>query len=99
MPASLSSSSSMWVSGKPLSGLVGNLYNLVIQMFVLSTGMSTTFATKIYQMRSNHSSFVNPVLNLCLDHVNTNVPEKCNIPEVFTSGSSDHMPVMVTNFS
>ena len=35
----------------------------------------------------------------CLDHVTTNVPEKCNIPEVFTSGSSDHMPVMVTNFS
>ena len=35
----------------------------------------------------------------CLDHVTTNVPEKCNVPEVFTSGSSDHMPVMVTKFS
>ena len=35
----------------------------------------------------------------CIDHVTTNVPEKCSVPEVFTSGSSDHMPVMVTKFS
>ena len=35
----------------------------------------------------------------CLDHVTTNVPEKCNIPEVFPVGSSDHLPIMVTKFS
>ena len=35
----------------------------------------------------------------CLDHVTTNVPEKCNIPEVFSSLSSDHLPVMVTKLS
>ena len=35
----------------------------------------------------------------CIDHVTTNIPEKCNIPEVYPSGSSDHMPVMVTKYS
>ena len=35
----------------------------------------------------------------CLDHVTTNVPAKCNVPEVFSCGSSDHLPVMVTKFS
>ena len=35
----------------------------------------------------------------CLDHVTTNVPEKCNIPEVFPVGSSDHLPIMVTKYS
>merc|ERR1711984_60414 len=35
----------------------------------------------------------------CLDHITTNVPEKCSIPEVFHEGSSDHCPVMVTKLS
>ena len=35
----------------------------------------------------------------CLDHVTTNVPEKCKVPEVFSCGSSDHLPVMVTKYS
>ena len=35
----------------------------------------------------------------CLDHITTNIPEKCSIPEVFNEGSSDHLPVMVTKFS
>ena len=35
----------------------------------------------------------------CLDHVITNVPEKCNVPEVFSSMSSDHLPIMVTKLS
>ena len=35
----------------------------------------------------------------CLDHVTTNVPEKCSTPEVFHEGSSDHCPVMVTKLS
>ena len=35
----------------------------------------------------------------CLDHVTTNVPDKCSVPEVFESGNSDHLPVMVTKFS
>ena len=35
----------------------------------------------------------------CIDHVTTNVPEKCNIPEVFPVGCSDHLPVMVTKYS
>ena len=34
----------------------------------------------------------------CLD-LTTNVPEKCNVPEVLPSGSSDHMLVMVTKLS
>ena len=35
----------------------------------------------------------------CLDHITTNVPERCSIPDVFNEGSSDHLPVMVTKFS
>ena len=35
----------------------------------------------------------------CLDHITTNVPEKCSVPEVFSVGSSDHLPVIVTKFS
>ena len=35
----------------------------------------------------------------CLDQVITNVPEKCNIPEVYSSLTSDHLPVMVTKYS
>ena len=35
----------------------------------------------------------------CLDHVTTNIPTKCNVPEVFPLGSSDHLPVMVTKLS
>ena len=35
----------------------------------------------------------------CIDHVTTNVPEKCNTPEVFPAGCSDHLPVMVTKYS
>ena len=35
----------------------------------------------------------------CLDHITTNVPEKCNTPEVLSALSSDHHPVMVTKFS
>ena len=27
------------------------------------------------------------------------LPEKCSIPEVFSEGSSDHLPVIVTKFS
>ena len=35
----------------------------------------------------------------CLDHVTTNVPEKCGVPEVFPLLNSDHLPVMVTKLS
>ena len=35
----------------------------------------------------------------CLDHVLTNIPEKCTTPEVFSKGSSDHFPVMVTKLN
>ena len=35
----------------------------------------------------------------CLDHITTNIPEKCSVPEVFNEGSSDHLPIMVTKFS
>ena len=35
----------------------------------------------------------------CLDHVTTNVPEKCSIPEVLLTQSSDHMPILVTKYS
>ena len=35
----------------------------------------------------------------CLDHVITNLHEKCNVPFLFSSGSSDHLPVLVTKFS
>ena len=35
----------------------------------------------------------------CLDHITTNVPEKCGLPEVFPSGSSDHLPIMVTKYN
>ena len=35
----------------------------------------------------------------CIDHVTTNVPEKCGVPEVLSAGTSDHLPVIVTKFS
>ena len=35
----------------------------------------------------------------CLDHIYSNVPEKCNVPEFFSSMSSDHLPVTVTKCS
>ena len=41
----------------------------------------------------------NTLQKSCLDHVTTNTPEKCNVPEVFATGNSDHLPVMVTKYS
>ena len=35
----------------------------------------------------------------CIDHVTTNVPDKCSIPNISAGGSSDHMAVLVTKFS
>ena len=35
----------------------------------------------------------------CLDHVVTNVPYKCSLPEVTAGGDSDHLAVMVTKRS
>ena len=35
----------------------------------------------------------------CLDHVTTNVPEKCSLPEIIPAGSSDHLPVIITKYS
>ena len=35
----------------------------------------------------------------CLDHVTTNVPEKCSLPEIIPAGSSDHLPVLITKYS
>ena len=35
----------------------------------------------------------------CIDHVITNVPDKCSSPEISAGGDSDHMAVMVTKFS
>ena len=41
----------------------------------------------------------NTIQKSCLDHVTTNAPHKCNVPEVYSTGNSDHLPVMVTKFS
>ena len=41
----------------------------------------------------------NQVQKSCLDHVITNVPEKCSVPEISAGGDSDHMAVMVTKYS
>ena len=35
----------------------------------------------------------------CIDHITTNVPDKCSNPEISAGGSSDHMAVMITKFS
>ena len=35
----------------------------------------------------------------CLDHVTTNTPDKCSVPEVYSTANSDHLPIMVTKFS
>ena len=35
----------------------------------------------------------------CLDHVTTNVPDKCSIPVVSAAGDSDHLAVMITKYS
>ena len=55
-----------------------------------------------FQLVNKHTRVINVSGNFqksCLDHVTTNIPEKCNIPEVFNEGSSDHLPVMVTKLS
>ena len=35
----------------------------------------------------------------CIDHITTNVPDKCSTPEITAGGSSDHMAVMITKYS
>ena len=35
----------------------------------------------------------------CIDHITTNVPDKCSAPIISAGGSSDHMAVMITKFS
>ena len=65
-----------------------------IQSFLLSKSC--------FQLVDQYTRIQNVSGNLqysCLDHVTTNIPEKCNVPEVFPSLSSDHLPVMVTKFS
>ena len=41
----------------------------------------------------------NNIMRSCLDHVVTNVPDKCSLPEVTAGGDSDHLAVMVTKRS
>ena len=41
----------------------------------------------------------NQIQKSSLDHIITNVPEKCSVPEISAGGDSDHMAVMVTKFS
>ena len=41
----------------------------------------------------------NTIQKSCIDHVTTNAPEKCSVPEVYSTANSDHLPVMVTKFS
>ena len=65
--------------------------------------------TQTFVLRESCSQIVNRFTRIqkvgnqlqksCLDHVTTNVPEKCSVPQVFPFGSSDHLPVMVTKFS
>ena len=40
-------------------------------------------------------SYRDTVQRSCLDHIVTNVPNKCDVPEVSAGGSSDHMAVLV----
>ena len=65
-----------------------------VQMFLLRESCSQTVNKYTrFQKVGGH------LQKSCLDHVATNVPEKCSVPEVYTVGSSDHLPVMVTKFS
>jgi exonuclease III len=41
----------------------------------------------------------NTIQKSCIDHVTTNTPDKCSVPEVYSTANSDHLPVMVTKFS
>ena len=65
--------------------------------------------TQTFLLRESCSQLVNQPTRIqkvgnglqksCLDHINTNVPDKCAPPEIFTTGSSDHLPIMVTKYS
>ena len=44
-------------------------------------------------------SYGNTVQQSCLDHITTNVPDKCSIPEISAGGMSDHMAVIITKYS
>ena len=44
-------------------------------------------------------SYGDTVQQGCLDHVTTNVPDKCSNPEISAGGASDHMAVMITKYS
>ena len=35
----------------------------------------------------------------CIDHIATNVPDKCSVPIVTSAGSSDHLAVLITKYS
>ena len=44
-------------------------------------------------------AYGNTVQQSCIDHITTNVPDKCSNPEISAGGSSDHMAVTITKFS
>ena len=55
-----------------------------------------------HQLVNNYTrvqSYADTVQRSCLDHVTTNVPGKCSVPEISAGGSSDHMAVLITKFS
>ena len=44
-------------------------------------------------------NYANTVQCSCLDHVISNIPDKCSSPEIVSGGASDHMAVTVTKYS
>ena len=66
-----------------------NLADLV-QTFLLeeSCHQLVNSFTRVQNNRDN-------IQRSCIDHISTNVPNKCDRPEVSAGGDSDHMAVMV----
>ena len=79
-------------------------------IYVHYPGIIRTIKTKILQPNFTTFSTQNLATNLftpiqgfknmesCLDHVISNVPEKCSLPEISVGGDSDHMAIVVTKF-
>ena len=46
-----------------------------------------------------HQKYGTSIQKSCLDHVISNLPEKCSLPEITAGGDCDHMAIVVTKYS
>ena len=61
--------------------------------------LHTESCTQLVHSYTRIQKYGNNLQKSSLDHVITNVPDKCSPPEIIAGGDSDHMAVIVTKFS